>query len=74
MPKLTNLKPRILPSQGRIAYLQGAADSGELGLKGKSRDKIDGAVAAAMAVARCAADEGAMTTSQDWFTDEFYLA
>lgn len=40
--------------------------------KGKSRDKIDGAVAAAMAVARCAADEGGMTTGQDWFTDDLF--
>ncbi|GGG62769.1 terminase [Salipiger pallidus] len=42
--------------------------------KGKSKDKIDGAVASAMAVARCAADEGAMTTSADWFTDDMWTA
>ncbi|MBB05604.1 MAG: terminase [Pseudooceanicola sp.] len=42
--------------------------------KGKSRDKIDGAVAAAMAVARCASDEGGMTTNQEWFTDDMWVA
>ncbi|MFD1341452.1 terminase large subunit [Litorisediminicola beolgyonensis] len=42
--------------------------------KGKSRDKIDGAVASAMAVARCAADESGLTTSADWFTEEMFLA
>ncbi|MGR3823862.1 MAG: terminase large subunit [Salipiger marinus] len=42
--------------------------------KGKSKDKIDGAVGAAMAVARCAADEGAMTTSAEWFTDDMWTA
>ncbi|MCA0847191.1 terminase large subunit [Salipiger thiooxidans] len=35
---------------------------------------IDGAVAAAMAVARCAADEGGMTTTADWFTDDLWTA
>ncbi|NJC06529.1 5-methylcytosine-specific restriction endonuclease McrA [Sphingomonas kaistensis] len=39
MRKLTNLKPRILPSPGRLTYLQGAADSGELGMKTKRADK-----------------------------------
>lgn len=39
MAKLTNLKPRVLPSPGRLSYLQGAADSGELGLKSKASDK-----------------------------------
>lgn len=33
---------------------------------------IDGAVAAAMAVGRCAANEGGMTTSADWFTDDLF--
>ncbi|MGP9804485.1 terminase large subunit [Paracoccus sp. NSM] len=42
--------------------------------KGKSRDKIDGAVAAAMAVARCAANEGGMTTNAPWFTDDLWIA
>lgn len=42
--------------------------------KGKSRDKIDGAQAAAMAVARAAADEGAMITKADWFTDDMWTA
>jgi len=37
--KLTNLKPRVLPTPNRIAYLQGAADSGEHGLQGKRADK-----------------------------------
>ncbi|KEP68522.1 terminase [Thioclava dalianensis] len=42
--------------------------------KGKSKDKIDGAVAAAMAVARAAADEGGLATSADWFTDDMFIA
>jgi phage terminase large subunit-like protein len=42
--------------------------------KGKSKEKIDGAVAAAMAVARCAADQGALTTDADWFTDDMWIA
>ena len=42
--------------------------------KGKSKDKIDGAVAAAMAVARCAADEGGLVTDQAWFTDDLWTA
>lgn len=42
--------------------------------KGKSRDKIDGAQAAAMAVARCAASEGGLTTGAAWFTDEMFTA
>ena len=35
---------------------------------------IDGAVASAMAVSRCAAQEGGFTTSADWFEDEFLTA
>ena len=35
---------------------------------------IDGAVAAAMAVSRCAADEGGFTTSADWFDDDMWTA
>lgn len=35
---------------------------------------IDGAVAAAMAVSRCAAQEGGFTTSAGWFEDDMYLA
>ena len=42
--------------------------------KGKSGDKIDGAVAAAMAVARCAEGEEAFTTSASWFTDDMMTA
>ena len=42
--------------------------------KGKSGNKIDGAVAAAMAVARCAADETALITSAPWFTDDMFTA
>lgn len=42
--------------------------------KGKSGNKIDGAVAAAMAVARCAADEGGLTTAAPWFADEMWTA
>ena len=42
--------------------------------KGKSRDKIDGSVAAAMAVARAAAGEAQFVTSADWFTDDLYTA
>jgi len=42
--------------------------------KGKSGNKIDGAVATAMAVARAAAGESHLTTSADWFTDEMFLA
>ncbi|MDN5568989.1 MAG: terminase large subunit, partial [Paracoccus sp. (in: a-proteobacteria)] len=42
--------------------------------KGKSRDKIDGAQAAAMAVARCAANEGGLTTNAAWFTDDLWMA
>ena len=40
--------------------------------KGKSRDKIDGAVASAMAVARCAAGES--TFISDILDEEFFLA
>nr|WP_281171658.1 terminase TerL endonuclease subunit [Gemmobacter nectariphilus] len=42
--------------------------------KGKSGNKIDGAVATAMAVARAAAAEGQFTTSADWFTEELWMA
>ncbi|MDM8167151.1 terminase TerL endonuclease subunit [Roseovarius sp.] len=35
---------------------------------------IDGAVAAAMAVSRCAADEGGLVTSAGWFTDDMWTA
>lgn len=42
--------------------------------KGKSGNKIDGAVAAAMAVARCAAGETQFITGADWFTDDLWTA
>ena len=42
--------------------------------KGKSGNKIDGAVATAMAVARCAAGGAQLMTDQDWFTDDMFLA
>lgn len=42
--------------------------------KGKSKDKIDGAVAAAMAVARAHAGDGGLTTGADWFTDDMWVA
>lgn len=42
--------------------------------KGKSGNKIDGAVATAMAVARCAADENGMVTDAEWFTDDLWTA
>ena len=35
---------------------------------------IDGAVAAAMAVSRCSADEGGLVTSAGWFTDDMWTA
>ncbi len=35
---------------------------------------IDGAVAAAMAVARASANEGGLTSNAAWFTDEMWLA
>ncbi|MBN9335383.1 terminase TerL endonuclease subunit [Devosia sp.] len=35
---------------------------------------IDGAVAAAMAVARCSRGEGGSITDSDWFTDDMYTA
>lgn len=41
--------------------------------KRKSSQKIDGAVATTMAVARAALDEGCFSTSADWFKDEYYL-
>lgn len=42
--------------------------------KGKSGNKIDGAVAAAMAVARAAAGEETFVTSAEWFKDDMWLA
>lgn len=42
--------------------------------KGKSKDRIDGAVATAMAVARSAAGEGGFAMDEDWFTDEMMTA
>lgn len=42
--------------------------------KGKSGNKIDGAVATAMAVARAEAGAEPFTTSAEWFTDEMYTA
>ena len=42
--------------------------------KGKSGNKIDGAVAAAMAVARAAEGEEAFTSSADWFSDDMWTA
>ncbi len=42
--------------------------------KGKSGDKIDGAVATAMAVARCAADEDHFTSAAAWFTEDLWTA
>lgn len=41
--------------------------------KGKSGNKIDGAVAAAMAVARAAAGEEQFTSRAEWFTDDMWL-
>lgn len=58
----SNIQLRIDPAGNRSFH------------KGKSGDKIDGAVAAAMAVARCAADEGGFVTSADWFTEELWTA
>lgn len=43
-------------------------------LKPKRWLSIDGAVATAMAVSRCANNEGGTNTSADWFDDDFYLA
>ncbi len=42
--------------------------------KGKSGNKIDGAVATAMAVGRAAIGESQFITDQDWFTDDLYIA
>lgn len=42
--------------------------------KGKSGNKIDGAVACAMAVARCAAGDVQFITEQPWFDDDMFLA
>jgi phage terminase large subunit-like protein len=41
--------------------------------KGKSGNKIDGAVATAMAVARASAGEVTFTSSADWFTEDMWL-
>lgn len=41
--------------------------------KGKSGNKIDGAVAAAMAVARCAEDENHLLSEAEWFDDDMYM-
>ncbi|WOI55124.1 terminase large subunit [Palleronia sp. LCG004] len=58
----SNIQLRIDPAGNRSFH------------KGKSGDKIDGAVATAMAVARCAADETGLVTEADWFTDDLYTA
>ncbi|WP_313349937.1 terminase large subunit [Paracoccus sp. (in: a-proteobacteria)] len=42
--------------------------------KGKSGNKIDGAVAAAMAVARAAEGGESFVTAADWFTEDMWLA
>jgi len=42
--------------------------------KGKSGNKIDGAVATAMAVARCAEGEGQFISDQNWFTEDMWTA
>lgn len=42
--------------------------------KGKSGNKIDGAVATAMAVARCAAGDAQFITDAPWFDDDMFLA
>jgi phage terminase large subunit-like protein len=42
--------------------------------KGKSGNKIDGAVATAMAVARAAAGETQFITEASWFEDDMFLA
>ncbi|WJS83540.1 terminase TerL endonuclease subunit [Paracoccus sp. TOH] len=42
--------------------------------KGKSGNKIDGAVAAAMAVARAAAGEEQFTSAASWFTEDMWMA
>lgn len=42
--------------------------------KGKSGNKIDGAVAAAMAVARCAAGDVQFVTEAPWFSDDLWTA
>lgn len=42
--------------------------------KAKSGNKIDGAVACAMAVARAAAGAEKFVTSADWFTDDMWVA
>jgi phage terminase large subunit-like protein len=41
--------------------------------KGKSGNKIDGAVATAMAVARASAGETRFTSSADWFTEDMWI-
>lgn len=57
----SNIEVRTDPSGNRTFH------------KGKSRDKIDGAQAAAMAVARCAADEGGLALNAPWFTDDMMV-
>jgi pentose-5-phosphate-3-epimerase len=42
--------------------------------KGKSGNKIDGAVACAMAVARAAAGGDRFTTGAAWFQDDMWTA
>lgn len=42
--------------------------------KGRSGNKIDGAVAAAMAVARAATGEDQFITNADWFSDDMWMA
>lgn len=42
--------------------------------KGKSGNKIDGAVAMAMAVGRASAGGDRFTTGAAWFEDDFFLA
>lgn len=42
--------------------------------KGKSGNKIDGAVAAAMAVGRASMNDTKFITSAEWFTDEMFIA
>lgn len=42
--------------------------------KGRSGNKIDGAVASAMAVARAASGDEQFTTGATWFTDDMWTA
>lgn len=55
-----NIQLRVDPSGNRSFH------------KGKSGDKIDGAVAATMAVARCAEGEERFSTGADWFSDDLF--